>query len=134
MPVSNVAVGDLDVFDSGTVTVFGGDSLELTLEHPEDDDIRLVFEFREDGGEAHMDPGEIDPVEGATLYVYNHAGGDAVGPTEPFNIGVLGGRALHLIYHVDTVEANDDPTMRFSYTFYLGRPVDDDELGDRDGE
>jgi hypothetical protein len=131
MPISEIRVGDWEVFDSGAVTLFEDDALEFTLEHEGDDEaMRLVFEFVEDGGEPRMDPGDIDPAGAATLNVYNHAGGDNVGPADPFNIGVIAGRALHLLYYVDTIHEGEPSTLRFSYTFYLGKAVDEAELGE----
>lgn len=134
MPITRIRVGELDVFESGAVTASADDALEFTLEHPDDPDaMSLAFEFLEDGGEARMDPGEVGPDGTATLQVYNHVGGEGIGPTDPFNVGVFAGRALHLTYHVDTITPGEPATIRFAYTFYLGREVDPAEVSNTDG-
>lgn len=129
MPITEVRAGGMEVFDSGTVTTFGEEPIEFTLEHEDDDDaLELVFEFVEDGGEPDLETEAVDPEGTAKFRVYNHAGGDDVGPDEPFNIGVIGGRAIHLIYHVNAVDGDGGYAPTFSYTFYLGRDVDEAEV------
>lgn len=126
MPVSTIESGGYEVFASGTVTAFGDAPIEFTLER-DGDEMELVFDFREDDSEPYIDVEEIEGESRARIAVYNHTSGQHVGAEDPFNVGIIGGRALHLIYHVTGIQRENGYTPVFSYTFYLGAEIENPE-------
>lgn len=134
MPVTEITSGDMTVFDSGTVTAFRDAPLEFRLEHPEDEDaLELVFEFDDDGGNPRMETEVLADEGKAKLTILNHTDGVDVGPDEPFNLGIIGGRPIHLIYHVNSIDHDSGHTPIFAYTFYLGDELDREEVAGTDG-
>lgn len=47
MPVTKITSGEMEVFDSGTVTAFRDEPIEFTLEHPDDEDVLKLIGHRD---------------------------------------------------------------------------------------
>lgn len=132
MSISHVKSGNMEVIDSGTVTAFEDNPIEITLDHEDDEDLlTFIFDFVEKGGDPDMETkvlGDNDPEVkesilddkiGVEFTLYNHRSGLNQGPEVPFHIGTLAERDLYLIYQASIKKGENIDTRNLTYSIYL---------------
>lgn len=135
---TNIQVGDLEVVDSGFVTAFSDDIIEITIQNglPQSgimvDNLVFIFEFRDVGQEPNIETVDIDN-NTLKLILHNHRdsgpriGGMSpqLGTVEPLEVGSLNYRELFLNYSVSSrkQEETQKLTTDFRYTFYVGEQI-----------
>lgn len=139
---STVQVGNKEVVDSGYVTAFGDDIIEISLEHSlahnnsGDDPLTFLFEFRDNGQEPEIESTVLNDKR-IKYIIYNHRSGATVGgytppigPVDPLDVGTLSYRRLYLNFRVSSrgTEGLSSQANDFYYTFYLGEEVNESEI------
>lgn len=137
---TQIRVGSRDVVDSGFITSYGDDLVEIGIQNANAlsmasaNNLTFIFEFRDNGSEPNMEMVEISDVK-LKLVLYNHRSGGVrmggttprIGPTEPLEVGELNDRKLFLNYQVSSRGGQDegDKATDLYYTLYLGEVVDE---------